>query len=151
MATRESLRIGELSERTGIPRHTIRFYERTGVLPAPARTPSGYRAYRPEAVERLEFIRKGQALGLKLADIAEVLDISEGGREPCDHVRELVEERLRDAESRLRELRELRRTLRDTLRRLDEAEGANDACRCAVIEQTPLDGTTREGPLAPPS
>lgn len=61
-------------------RHTIRFYERCGVLPAAARTASGDRTYGPEAIEGLEFIVKAKALGLRLEDIREVLEISMGGR-----------------------------------------------------------------------
>lgn len=134
MRDRDSFQIGELSARTGVPRHTIRFYERKGVLPEPERTSSGYRTYSPAAVERLEFIGKGQALGLRLDDIKEVLDISEGGREPCEHVRELIEERLRETEARLRELEELRGTLRRTLEEFDGIESAAANCRCRVIE-----------------
>lgn len=134
---RDSIKIGELSARTGVARHTIRFYERKGVLPEPERTSSGYRTYDPAAIERLEFIRKGQALGLKLDDIKEVLEISEGGREPCEHVRELIGERLRETEARLRELEQLRAVLRDTLERFDELEISATACRCAVIEGAP--------------
>ncbi len=137
MDDRDSFKIGELSARTGVARHTIRFYERKGVLPEPERTSSGYRTYGPAAIERLEFIGKGQALGLRLDDIKEVLDISEGGREPCEHVRELVEERLRETEARLRELEQLRAVLRDTLERFGELEVSATGCRCAVIEGAP--------------
>lgn len=90
--------------------------------------------YGPAAVERLEFIGKGQALGLRLDDIKEVLDISEGGREPCEHVRELIGERLRETETRLQELEGLRGTLRRTLERFDRIESADANCRCRVIE-----------------
>ena len=135
MRDREAFQIGELSARTGVARHTIRFYERKGVLPEPERTSSGYRMYGPAAVERLEFIAKGQSLGLRLDDIREVLDISEGGREPCEHVRELIEERLHETEERLQELEGLRGTLRRTLERFDRIESADANCRCRVIEE----------------
>ena len=135
MADEDSFQIGELSARTGVPRHTIRFYERRGVLPEPERTASGYRVYGLDAVARLEFIGKGKALGLRLDDIREVLDISEGGQAPCEHVRELIEDRLREARTRLRQLEELRDTLRDTLAGFDELESAGQGCRCAVIER----------------
>lgn len=128
------LKIGQLSARAGVSRHTIRFYERTGVLPAPERTASGYRTYDSDDIERIEFVKKAPALGLKLADIRDVMEISEGGRAPCDHVRRLVQDRLHQAETRLRELRQLRDTLRETIRRLDEADQFPRGCRCSVIE-----------------
>ncbi len=133
-----SLRIGELSARTGVSSHAIRFYERTGILPPAARTSSGYRIYALESVDQVAFVKKAQALGLRLADVKEVLEISAGGRQPCEHVREKVESRLGEVETRLRELRELRVTLRHTLRLLGTAQETSSACRCAVIEAAPL-------------
>lgn len=136
MSEDRKLKIGELAARAGVSRHTIRFYECTGVLPVPERTASGYRTYDPEDVERIAFVKKAQALGLKLADIQDVLEISEGGRAPCDHVRRLIEDRLRQAEAKLRELEALRDTLRKTIRRLAEADQNPHGCRCAVIEES---------------
>ncbi len=134
------LRIGELSARAGVSTYTIRFYERTGILPPAPRTASGYRAYPPEAVEHLVFVKKAQALGLRLADVKEVLEISSGGRQPCEHVREKVEDRLREVDARLRDLTELRETLSSTLKLLDTAPKAPAGCRCAVIDAAPLGG-----------
>jgi len=128
------LRIGQVASLAGVSTHTLRYYERVGVLPHPARSASGYRMYPREAVEQLAFIRKAQALGLKLSDVREVLEISSGGRQPCDHVRGLIDARLREVESRLRELRELRQTLRETLALLARAPGPSAGCRCPVIE-----------------
>jgi len=130
------LRIGQLAALAGVSTHTLRYYERVGVLPRPARTSSGYRNYSPDVVGQLAFIKKAQALGLQLADVREILEISSGGRPPCDHVRELVGARLRDVEGRLRELRDLRTTLRQTLVLLDQAPRASAGCRCPVIESS---------------
>ena len=69
------MRIGQLAARTAIPVRTIRFYEHAGLLPAPHRTPGGYRAYDEDAVTRLRFVRSAQALGLSLAEIADVLRV----------------------------------------------------------------------------
>ncbi len=85
-------------------------------------------------VDDLQFIKKAQALGLKLNDVREVLEISSGGRPPCEHVRATVSARLTEVEQRLKELRALRLTLRETLERLDRAPPPKAGCRCAVIE-----------------
>ncbi len=144
MDSDSSLRIGELSARTGVSRHTIRFYERTGILPPPPRTRSGYRMYAPEAVDQVAFVKKAQALGLRLADVKEVLEISSGGRQPCEHVRERIEDRLREVETRRRELKELQGTLRNTLRLLQAAPRTTSGCRCAVIDAAPIPGDQRQ-------
>ena len=128
------MRIGELAKTTGVTPDTIRYYEREGLLPSPQRTESGYRDYGPGVIEDLLFIKKAQALGLKLSDVREVLEISSGGKPPCEHVRATVSARLVEVEERLRELRALRATLRETLERLDRAPAPKAGCRCAVIE-----------------
>ncbi len=128
------MRIGELARSAGVTPDTIRYYEREGLLPSPERTPSGYRDYGPGVMDDLLFIKKAQALGLKLSDVREVLEISSGGKPPCEHVRATVSARLVEVEERLRELRALRATLRETLQRLDRAPAPKAGCRCAVIE-----------------
>ncbi len=128
------MRIGELAKSVGVTPDTIRYYEREGLLPPAERTPSGYRDYGPEVVDDLRFIKKAQALGLKLSDVREVLEISSGGRPPCEHVHATVSTRLTEVEQRLKELRALRSTLRETLERLDRAPPPKAGCRCAVID-----------------
>ena len=128
------MRIGELAKTAGVTPDTIRYYEREGLLPPPERTPSGYRDYGPGVMEDLLFIKKAQALGLKLSDVREVQEISSGGKPPCEHVRATVSARLVEVEERLHELRALRATLRGTLERLDRAPPPKAGCRCTVIE-----------------
>ncbi len=128
------MRIGEIAKSAGVTPDTIRYYEREELLPLPARTPSGYRDYGPEVLDDLQFVKKAQALGLKLSAVREVLEISSGGKPPCEHVRATVTERLAEVELRLKELRALRATLRETLERLDRAPPQKTGCRCAVIE-----------------
>ena len=128
------MRIGKLAKTAGVTPDTIRYYEREGLLPSPQRTESGYRDYGPGVMEDLLFIKKGQALGLKLSDVREVLEISSGGKPPCEHVRATVSARLVEVEERLRDLRALRATLRETLERVDRAPAPKAGCRCAVIE-----------------
>ncbi|MBI4501670.1 MAG: MerR family transcriptional regulator [Gemmatimonadetes bacterium] len=129
------MRIGELAEQAGVKPHTVRYYEREGLLRAPRRTQSGYRDYGPEALDDLRFIKKAQAVGLALEDVREVMAIASGGKPPCDHVRAAVRARLGELEQRLRELGALRLTLLRTLRRLERAPRPKRGCRCAVIEE----------------
>lgn len=128
------MRIGELAKSVGVTPDTIRYYEREGLLPAPQRTESGYRDYGPGVMDDLLFIKKAQALGLKLSDVREVLEISSAGKPPCEHVRATVSARLVEVEERLRDLRALRRTLREMVERLDLAPLPKAGCRCVVID-----------------
>jgi DNA-binding transcriptional MerR regulator len=74
------LRTGELAERAGVNIQTLRYYERRGLLAAPARRPSGQREYPQDAVRLLRTIKAAQRLGFTLAEIEELLDLSEHRR-----------------------------------------------------------------------
>ena len=104
------LTIGKLADAAGVGIDTVRFYERAGLMPPPPRTPSGYRLYTGEHVQRLRFIRRAKALGFALEEIAELLRLStgKGGRAG---VKALAERRLADLQRRIRELEALRETL----------------------------------------
>ncbi len=127
--------IGELSERTGVSTHTIRYYESIGLLPEPDRTASGYRRYPPHATERLGFIRDAQATGLTLDEISSILELKDQGARSCEHSRELLERHLVEVDDQLARLNELRRelaVLADRARGLDPTD-CTDPHRCQVI------------------
>lgn len=106
-----NMRIGELADAVGITTKALRFYEEQGLLPPAPRTSGGYRDYTNEAVQRVDFIHRGQAAGLTLAQIRQILEIRDHGEAPCNHVRDLLDARLADVERQLEQLRGLRRTL----------------------------------------
>lgn len=127
------MRIGEVAERARVTAKTLRFYERAGLLPEPARTEAGYRDYAPDAIERVRFIKDAQASGFTLAQVAEVLAIRDDGQPPCDHVRALVEVRLSEVEERLRELRAVRSELRAIAARAEELDPSDCDGYCGLI------------------
>jgi MerR family copper efflux transcriptional regulator len=99
------MRIGELAAASGLTAKTLRFYEQTGLLPGPPRTPSGYRDYPAGTARRLRFIRDAQASGFTLAEIRGILDIHDTGEPPCEHVTELIDRHLTQVRRRIAELR----------------------------------------------
>jgi DNA-binding transcriptional MerR regulator len=115
-----SMRISQLTARTGVPATTLRFYETVGLLPAD-RTPAGYRLYGPDAVERLSFIGAAKHLGLPLEEIADLLAVWESGA--CVDVkadlRPRVAARLEEAERRVADLTAFAASLRQALAHLD--------------------------------
>jgi DNA-binding transcriptional MerR regulator len=98
------MRIGALGKLTDTSTKTIRFYEDSGLLPPPARTMSGYRDYGPEIADRLRFIRRGQAAGLTLQKVRQVLAIHDRGEAPCVHVRQILNTRLDQVRAQITEL-----------------------------------------------
>lgn len=98
------MRIGELAKITNTSAKTIRFYEDSGLLPLPARSASGYRDYGPDIVDRLRFIRRGQAAGLTLQKVRQILAIHDHGEVPCGHVRQILYTRLDQVRAQIAEL-----------------------------------------------
>ena len=84
------MRIGELAKQAGVDAQTVRYYEREGLLAAPSRTPSGYRAYGLQHLERLTFVRHCRSLDMPLAEIKRLIDLSSDERVSCEDVDQLV-------------------------------------------------------------
>jgi DNA-binding transcriptional MerR regulator len=68
------MRIGELAKTARVNVQTLRFYEREGLLPKPARRASGYREYTPRDLDRVQFIRSCQEIGFTLKDVKEIFE-----------------------------------------------------------------------------
>src|SRR5947208_8037351 len=83
----------------GIP--TMRFYERTGLLPKPTRTAANYRLYPEDVVTRIRFIKRAQQLGFTLKEIKELLGLRVSRRTSCAQVRSHAENKMADIEKRI--------------------------------------------------
>ena len=100
------MRIGEVAAAAAVNVQTLRYYERVGLLPKPERRSSGYRAYDPQSVRRLRFIKRAQDLGFKLGEIGDLLALREQSESACEQVEarasatlERIREKIRDLES----------------------------------------------------
>lgn len=128
------MRIGEIADQSGVSAKTIRFWESSGLLAGPVRTPAGYRDYDPEIADRLHFIRNAQTAGLTLAEIRQILAISDGGEPPCGHVTNLIHRHLADVEHRINELIETRSILGHLAKRAAEQNPADCNDYCAILQ-----------------
>ena len=77
--TKTSLSIGELSKASGLSTHTLRFYEKLGVLKPADRSASRHRLYRPDAVAWLEFVLRLKITGMPLAEIRQYAELRARG------------------------------------------------------------------------
>jgi DNA-binding transcriptional MerR regulator len=139
------MRIGELADRIGVTTKAVRFYESIGLLPAPARTPAGYRDYAEADVERLTFVKTAQRLGLSLDEIGEIIAFRDRGEQPCGYVAGLLERQVADLDRRIRELRGLRDELQVLAARA-AAETDQGGWYCGVIEHVRLAPRPRPRP-----
>lgn len=111
-----SMRIGELARRADCPAETIRYYEREGLLPEPARTGSNYRLYGRAHLEQLSFIRNCRSLDMTLNEISQLLRLRDVSQDNCREAHALLDEHIVHVRARIAELQCLERQLK-TLRR----------------------------------
>lgn len=104
--------IGELSKRTGVKIETIRYYEKSGIMPDPPRSAGGFRLYRQEQLHRLRFIRRCRQLGFSMMDIEGLLGLVDDHGYTCGEVRALTLEHADMVRQKIADLRRLEKTLR---------------------------------------
>jgi Hg(II)-responsive transcriptional regulator len=125
-----TLSIGELARKGEVHLETIRFYEREGLMPPPPRKLSGHRAYAPDDVRRLRFIRRAQTLGFTLSEIRELLALKVEPRQSCAGVVRQIAAKAREVKSKIAQLRAIERAL---ARMQASCEGRCDVCECPIL------------------
>jgi DNA-binding transcriptional MerR regulator len=107
----EHLTVSQLAARAGVRPDTIRYYERSGLLPPARRTDGDHRRYGPADVDRLLFIRGAQRLGLRLAEIRELLAVRDTGTCPCGEAEMLLRSKVCEIDKEMTRLATLRAEL----------------------------------------
>ena len=134
------LKIGELAARAGVGVQTLHYYERLGLLPNPDRSASNYRLYPPDALRRVQFIKKAQALGFTLEEIKEILGLREQGRAPCRCVADVGKKHLQELDTHIAALQEFRRALAAVVPKWEKETSRQRKCAgefCDLIEGLP--------------
>ncbi|HNR82666.1 Cd(II)/Pb(II)-responsive transcriptional regulator [Ottowia sp.] len=129
------MKIGALAETTGTPVETIRFYEREGLLPPPARADNNYRMYLPAHVERLAFIRQCRNLDMALDEIRALITLRESPAQDCGEINALLDTHIGHVAHRIRELRVLEKDLKALRARCATPNALSD---CGILNG--LDG-----------
>ena len=146
VARNAEIQIGELSRQTGCNVETIRYYERIGLLPHPARSDARYRLYAAGDMRRLVFVRRARELGFTLDDIRALLALSAGdGKDTCAEVRQLAAGHLEDIRAKIADLRAMERVLSDAMRRCDTGEVPGCPLIDALSASAPLHHKSEKG------
>lgn len=124
-----ALQIGALSRATGVHIETIRYYEKAGLMPPPARSAGGRRQFGNEHVVRLAFVKRCRELGFTLDEIRALLRLVDGGY-TCGEVRDITLRHQVEIKQKIADLRRLDRTLKKLA---ENCEGGN-APDCPVID-----------------
>lgn len=125
-----TISIGQLAKAAGVGVETVRFYERKGLLDAPARKDFGYRQYGDEAVERLRFIRRAQQVGFTLKEIQDLLGLRDDPDARRADVRDRAAGKIADIDAKVRDLLAMRASLAGLL---ESCEGDGPASGCPII------------------
>jgi DNA-binding transcriptional MerR regulator len=134
------LKVGSVARAARVGVQTLHYYERIGLLPKPERSSANYRLYSQEAVRRVRFIKKAQAVGLTLEETKQILDLKARGRAPCRKVAELGEKHFAEIDARLAQLRAYRRALARALGDWRKENATERTCAgefCDLIERLP--------------
>lgn len=124
------MKIGELATATATKVETVRYYEKIGLLPPPARTAANYRAYGGEHLARLSFIRRARDLGFTLEAVRELLTLSDDKTQSCEAVDSIARVHLTEIDRKVRDLKSLRSELTRVLGSCSHGTVAD----CKIIE-----------------
>jgi DNA-binding transcriptional MerR regulator len=137
------MRTLELARAAGVKLPTVRYYERRGLLPAPARSGSGYRAYGPDAVRIVRFVKRAQRLGFTLTEVATLLELVAAGPDPCADAQAAARAKIADLDSKIAQLTAVRGALQ---RLVDACAGPRSDRECRLLHA--LDDQPEEGDLS---
>jgi Cd(II)/Pb(II)-responsive transcriptional regulator len=126
------MKIGQLAAATGTQVETIRYYEREGLLPIPARTQGNYRSYDQSHMQRLGFIRHCRCLDMTLDEIRVLLHYKDAPAESCGEVDQLLDQHIGHVVSRIKELKALEKELRALRANCSANQSAAD---CGILDE----------------
>jgi DNA-binding transcriptional MerR regulator len=132
---KQVLRTIDLAHRIGVQPEAIRYYERRGLLPVPDRAASGYRIYTPEHLERVDFIKQCQTVGFSLEQIRQLMELKFRVSSPCQHVRDLLLDKIKEIETQISRLQMFRQELRTYAQECEKTlKRHRDDC-CPILER----------------
>jgi Cu(I)-responsive transcriptional regulator len=130
MGHKAVLSIGALAKATGTKVETVRWYEKVGILAAPARTAGNYRTYGPEHLRRLGFVRRARDLGFTLEEVRALLGLADERNRDCRDVDTIAGQHLADVERKIAGLTALAAELRSIIGQC----GGGTVSECRIID-----------------
>lgn len=124
----EMMTRGELARYGQVNPETIRYYERSGLLPLPQRSESNYRLFAPAAAQRIRFIKRAQAVGFSLEEIRTLLDLKFGTDATCGDVRGMVDAKISDIDHKIAALQAMRSELSDLFEECPGGDRPTEEC-----------------------
>ncbi|MEH2041834.1 heavy metal-responsive transcriptional regulator [Nostoc sp.] len=133
------LLIGQVTDLTGIPIRTIRYYESLGLINSLRRTEGGFRQFSLDVLTRLAFIKRAQNLGLSLEEIGNILQVYDQGQTPCGEIKEKLEEKVLQIDRQIDQLLTLRSEIKGLLSGWKNISDHYEKTICPIIQNTSQD------------
>lgn len=130
-ANRNIITIGVVAEKAGVGVETVRFYEKKGLIVRPRRPTRSFRDYPPDTARRIRFIRQAQGLGFSLAEIAQLLALSDDPGADCVNVRARARAKLDEVSAKIANLERMAKILR---RLVKACPGRGGLDGCSILE-----------------
>ena len=127
--TKSGITIGQLARSAGVNVETIRYYQRIGLLPLPKRDFGSVRRYSGDDLKRLRFIRRAQALGFSLDEVALLLGLSDGKH--CAETKALAERKLTTVEKKIADLTAIQKAIKGLV---TQCSKGSRGCGCPIID-----------------
>ncbi|MEO5883738.1 MAG: heavy metal-responsive transcriptional regulator [Caldimonas sp.] len=137
------LTVGKLAALAEVSANAVRFYEREGLMPTPAKTLSGYRLYGGDAVQRLRFIKQAQLCGFTLTEVQALLRLRDETSSCCSDVRSKVIEKKLQLEARIKSMKAMSRALDELIAECGDSARSIDSCSILAALSAPGDKGAR--------
>jgi MerR family Zn(II)-responsive transcriptional regulator of zntA len=106
------MNISDVAERSGISAHTLRYYEKTGLISASQRSASNYRIYSQDDLTTAKFIKRSKACGFSLAETATLLAIKhDKSQHVCAEAKVITSTKITDITQQISQLQQMQKTL----------------------------------------
>ncbi|AVH72438.1 heavy metal-responsive transcriptional regulator [Nostoc sp. 'Lobaria pulmonaria (5183) cyanobiont'] len=133
------LLIGQVTDLTGIPIRTIRYYESLGLINSLRRTEGGFRQFSLDVLTRLAFIKRAQNLGLSLEEIGNILQVYDQGQTPCGEIKEKLVDKVLQIDRQIDQLLTLRSEIKGLLSGWKNISDHHEKIICPIIQNTSQD------------
>jgi len=130
------LLIGQVTDLSGVPIRTIRYYETLGLLKSSGRTEGGFRQFSSNVLTRLAFIKRAQNLGLSLEEIGAILQVYDQGELPCGEIKEKLEDKVLQIDWQIDQLLTLRSEIEGLLSGWKNMGGKQEGTICPIIQNS---------------
>ncbi|MEH2371692.1 heavy metal-responsive transcriptional regulator [Nostoc sp.] len=128
------LLIGQVTDLSGIPIRTIRYYESLGLINSSRRTEGGFRQFSLDVLTRLAFIKRAQNLGLSLEEIGNILQVYDQGQAPCGEIKDKLEDKVLQIDQQIDQLLTLRSEIEGLLSGWKNISDRHKDTICPIIQ-----------------